>query len=114
MHKEMLHILPEAGDRSLISMKKDENIVYIGNKPTMSYVSAIVMKLTSDQLEVSLKARGKAISKAVDTAEIVRNKFLQGVKIKKTIIGTQEIDDNGEKISVSFIEIVLSNSILHK
>ena len=90
-----------------MSMKNDDNVVYIGNKPTMSYVSAIVLQFTSGRREVSLKARGKAISKAVDVAEIVRNKFLQDLKVKNTIIGTQEIDDGGEKISVSSIEIIL-------
>ena len=90
-----------------MSMKNDDNVVYIGNKPTMSYVSAIVLQFTSGRREVSLKARGKAISKAVDVAEIVRKKFLQDLKVKNTIIGTQEIDDEGEKISVSSIEIVL-------
>ena len=90
-----------------MSMKNDDNVVYIGNKPTMSYVSAIVLQFTSGRREVSLKARGKAISKAVDVAEIVRKKFLQDLKVKNTIIGTQEIDDEGEKISVSSIEIIL-------
>ncbi|MDI6721585.1 MAG: DNA-binding protein Alba [Candidatus Aenigmarchaeota archaeon] len=89
--------------------RKDDNIVYIGKKPTISYVSAIVMQLTSGQNEFRIKARGNLISKAVDVAEIIRNKFIQDAKIREVNIGTQEIeDDKKEKINVSFIEIVLA------
>ena len=55
----------------------DENIIYIGNKPPMSYVLAVVTEFKKDNAnEVSIKARGRAISRAVDTAEIVRNRFV--------------------------------------
>ena len=56
-----------------------ENIVYIGNKPVMNYVLAVVTQMNSEFSEVNLKARGRAINRAVDVAEIVRNKFLKDV-----------------------------------
>ena len=49
----------------------EENIVYIGNKPVMNYVLAVVTQMNSGVTEVILKARGRAISRAVDVAEIV-------------------------------------------
>jgi DNA-binding protein len=88
-------------------MKKDDNIVYIGNKPTMTYVTAIMTQFASGRPDVRIKARGKVISKAVDVAEIVRNKFIQDAKIKNISIGTQEIQDGDEKINVSVIEILM-------
>ncbi|MGZ7096546.1 MAG: DNA-binding protein Alba, partial [Methanobacterium sp.] len=54
----------------------DENVVYIGTKPVMNYVLAVVTQMNNGSSEVMLKARGRAISRAVDVAEIVRNKFL--------------------------------------
>ncbi|MGZ7136490.1 MAG: RNA-binding protein, partial [Methanobacterium sp.] len=39
----------------------EDNIVYIGNKPVMNYVLAVVTQINSGADEVFLKARGKAI-----------------------------------------------------
>lgn len=43
-----------------------ENIIYIGRKPTMNYVLAVVTQFNSGLNEVTIKARGNAIFKAVD------------------------------------------------
>jgi len=65
-----------------------ENTVYIGKKPTMNYVLAVVTVFNSGADEVVVKARGKSISRAVDVAEIVRNRFVQDAKIKDIKIST--------------------------
>ncbi len=45
----------------------------------------------------------------MDTAEVIRNKFLPNVQIKEIRTGTEELEgEGGQKISVSSIEIVLS------
>ena len=59
----------------------DENIVYIGNKPVMNYVLAVVTQMNTGVPEVMLKARGRAISRAVDVAEIVRNRFMTDLEV---------------------------------
>ena len=46
----------------------EENTIYIGNKPVMNYVLAVVTQFNEFD-SVTLRARGKAISRAVDTAE---------------------------------------------
>lgn len=85
-----------------------DNVVFIGKKPTMSYVLAAVTQFGGGQDEVHLKARGKSISKAVDVAEIVKNRFVQDAKINGIQIGTEELEgENKEKINVSTIEVVL-------
>ncbi|MDO8641186.1 MAG: DNA-binding protein Alba [Nitrosarchaeum sp.] len=85
-----------------------ENIVFVGKKGTMSYVLAVVTQMNAGQQEVFIKARGKAISKAVDVAEIVRNKFVTSVKIHNIGISTEEIPtEEGGPLKVSSIEIVL-------
>jgi archaea-specific DNA-binding protein len=88
-------------------MLKD-NTVFVGNKPVMNYVLAVVTQFNNGAQEVSIKARGKAISRAVDTAEIALNRFLDGVGKKEIITSTEIIDTDSGKTNVSSIEIVLT------
>ena len=86
----------------------EENVVYIGNKPVMNYVLAVVTQMNGGVPEVVLKARGRAISRAVDVAEIVRNRFITDVEIGGIDISTEEITNNeGSNTNVSAIEIQL-------
>lgn len=85
----------------------EENTIYIGNKPVMNYVLAVVTQF-NDYDTVTLRARGKAISRAVDTAEIVRNSFVQEADVTDIQISTEEVENyNNEKTNVSIIEIKL-------
>jgi DNA-binding protein len=87
----------------------EENVIYIGNKPPMSYVLAIVTQFNSGSNEVVVKARGRAISRAVDAAEITRNRFVTDAKIKEIKIGTEAItNEEGRTSNVSSIEIFLA------
>ena len=91
--------------------KTDENVIYVGNKPPMSYVLAVVTQFnTSGSDEVVIKARGRAISRAVDAAEITRNRFVTDAKIKDIKIGTESItnEEEGRTSNVSSIEIILT------
>ena len=75
----------------------------------MSYVLAVVTQFNSGSDEVVIKARGRAISRAVDTAEIARNKFVQNAKVKEIKIGTESItNEEGRNSNVSSIEISLT------
>lgn len=86
----------------------EDNTVFIGKKSTMAYVMATVMQLNKGNDEVTLKARGKATSRAIDVAEIVKNKFLNEIKSQDIKIYTEEVNgDNDEKLKVSAIEIKL-------
>jgi DNA-binding protein len=86
-----------------------ENTVFVGNKPVMNYVLAVVTQFNNGAEEVAIKARGKAISRAVDTAEISLNRFLDGIVKKEIITSTEIIDTDTGKTNVSSIEIVLAN-----
>jgi DNA-binding protein len=86
-----------------------ENTVFVGNKPVMNYVLAVVTQFNNGAEEVAIKARGKAISRAVDTAEIALNRFLDGVKKKEILTCTEVIDTDAGKTNVSSIEIILEN-----
>ena len=89
-------------------MAEDDNIIYIGSKQPMNYVLATTTQFNEGSENVILKARGRAISRAVDTAEIVRNRFLEDVEIEEILTGTEEItNEEGETSNVSTISITL-------
>ena len=92
--------------------KTDDNVIYVGKKPPMSYVLAVITQFNDNGSNgVILKARGKAISTAVDTAEIVRNRFMKDVKVKEITIGTERVTNmEGRDSNVSSIEIDLTNN----
>jgi len=93
-------------------MSEKSGIVYIGSKPAMSYVLAIITSLSaSNAKEITLKARGRAITTAVDAAEITRSRFLKDLKVSRIGIGTEEMPAReGENRSrmVSTLEITLA------
>ena len=84
-------------------------MIYIGNKSVMSYVLAVVTQFNNGLSdEVLIKARGRAISRAVDTTEVVKNKFMPGVEVKDIKIGTEQlVGEGGDKANVSSLEITL-------
>jgi DNA-binding protein len=86
--------------------KESENTVFVGNKPVMNYVLAVVTQFNNGQKDVKVEARGKAISRAVDVAEIVRNRFISDVKLGSIEIGTEELKSKeNEPVNVSTIVI---------
>jgi len=87
--------------------RSDDNVVFIGKKPTMSYVLAVMTQAQGGASEIHIKARGKNISRAVDVAEVVKNRFMQNVS-KHIETGTEVIEDmDRNKINVSTIDIKL-------
>ena len=93
-------------------MTGNADVIFVGNKPPMSYVLAIMTSLSSGSLkEITLKARGQVITTAVDVAEITRNRFVKDLKVIKIAIGTAEMPlREGEKRSrmVSTMEIMMN------
>jgi DNA-binding protein len=93
-------------------MSEKSGIVFIGSKPAMSYVLAIITSLSAGNAkEITLKARGRAITTAVDAAEITRSRFLKDLKVSKIAIGTEQMPPReGENSArmVSTMEITMS------
>jgi len=88
----------------------EDNTIFIGGKPFMNYVTAVVMQFTTNSAnEVIIKARGKFISRAVDVAEVSTKRFLEGQAVIKDIkIDSEEFQNNeGRQVRVSTIEVVL-------
>jgi DNA-binding protein len=91
-------------------MSKD-NVVYVGSKPILNYCMAVIESLRHSD-SVVLKARGTAISRAVDVAEVTRNRYLNGVRVESIEIMTEELDSrDGGTRNVSAITILLRNEV---
>jgi len=89
-------------------LSEDSTTVLVGNKSSMSYVLALISQFSRSDKAV-VKARGRAISKAVDVVEITRRKFVENLNIDDIKIETEEMSiDDGKKVNVSSIEIYLS------
>ncbi len=87
---------------------EEEGTVFVGNKPRMNYVSAVITQFLGGTKKVRIKARGRFISKAVDVVEAIRNKFMPTVKVESINIDTEELEREGKKVRVSTIDILLT------
>ena len=92
--------------------KADDNVIFVGNKPFMNYVTGVVMQFTTKgSKEVTVKARGKFISRAVDIAEVASKRFLkeQDIAVKDIKIDSEMFKNKeGKDVNVSTIEITLA------
>ncbi len=89
----------------------ESNAVLIGKKPIMNYVLACITFFHGGAKEVSIKARGRAISRAIDVAEVIRHRFLPDAKIKSITIGTDQLlpqEEGNSPTNVSTIDITLT------
>lgn len=87
------------------------NVVLVGMKPVMNYVVACVTFFNQGVGEVTLKARGRAISKAVDIVELLRRAFVKDLVIKNVTIGTEMVEREGRKSNVSTMEITIEKPV---
>jgi DNA-binding protein len=92
-------------------VEKNPEVIFIGNKPSMSYVMAVMTALFSGATtEITLKARGRAIATAVDVAEITSNRFMKELTVAAIGIGTEEMparegDDRSRNVSAMEIKL---------
>jgi archaea-specific DNA-binding protein len=85
----------------------EDDVVFVGNKPVMNYVLAVVTQFNSGAEDVRIMARGRAISRAVDVAEVSRSRFLPDVTVKGIFISTEVLNTDRGETNVSAIEITL-------
>ena len=93
--------------------KENEHTIFVGGKPFMNYVTAVVMQFTVKNAErVVVRSRGKFISRAVDIAEVVRNRFLKDqISVEDIKIGSEEFKNkDGQMVNVSTLDIALSKA----
>lgn len=111
MVEEQEKIVEKKATEERPNVEKKDNIIFIGEKPFMNYVTAVVTQFkTKGEKEVLVKARGKFISRAVDVCEVSRKKFLveEKIRVKDIKIDSEEFENKeGRKVNVSTIDITL-------
>src|SRR2546425_12071972 len=101
---------PKKAERAPTQMRRTDipaDTILIGKKPIMAYATAVMMHYNTGAKKLTLKARGRAISTAVDVAEAVNNRFFQGGLSKHVNLGTEIVGDGQDARNVSTIEIIL-------
>jgi len=90
--------------------KQEENTIFIGNKPLVNYVKSVLIQFNKEQArEVTIKSRGKFISKAVDVAEIAKRTLEKdNVKTKDIKIASEHFESEGKKTNISTMDIILT------
>jgi archaea-specific DNA-binding protein len=93
-----------------MSAQRDNHTIFVGKKPVMSYVIACLTVLQEGTGDVTLKARGHTISKAVDAAQLITKRFVPGVTVKSVELAKEQVKnlESGVLSSVSSMEIHLS------
>jgi len=94
-------------------MTSNDSIIYVGSKPPMSYVLAVVTQFQNGAEEVVVKARGRVISRAVDVVEIVKHKIMKddNIQVGKIEITTEKMTGEHGEVNVSVITIPLKKGI---
>lgn len=92
-----------------MSKEQPTSTILIGKKPLMNYVLACMTSLQSGSNNLVVKARGRAISKAVDIVQILQQRFYKDLKITDIKIGTEQVTGQDNRtVNVSTIEISIS------
>jgi DNA-binding protein len=95
--------------KNVKAVQTDENVVLIGKKPIMNYVVACLTFFNSGAKKLTVKARGRAISRAVDTVELLRRAFVKDLQLQGVSITTEEVTrSEGQRANVSAIEITVA------
>jgi DNA-binding protein len=97
------HEHPKAQEPRRLKAGKDDNVVFVGKKPTMSYVLAVITQFSDGKGEVFVKARGRSISTAVDVVEVVKKKFMHDLKCEIETDTEVITDDRNQRLNVSTI-----------
>ena len=101
----------ETQEKKAILREDKDNIIFVGIKPFMNYVTGVVMQFQNKgQEEVIVSARGKFTSKAIDIVEVARRTFLkdENIKVKDIKISSEQFENKeGKRIYVSAIAIYL-------
>jgi len=90
------------------SFVRNDNVILIGKKKVNAYAFAVLTQFNNGANEVSIKARGNSISRAVDTAEFVRHRLMPDAKLVDITISTEDVQGERGPLKVSSIEIKLA------
>ena len=90
---------------------EERNVIFVGTKPIMTYVSATLTQL-STRTTVTIKARGKRITQAVDVSQMITKRMnsvgyvISDVRISSDSLTSQD----GKQRNVSTMEIDITKN----
>ena len=90
---------------------EERDVIFVGTKPIMSYVSATLTQL-STRTTVTIKARGKRITQAVDVSQMITKRMnsvgyvISDVRISSDSLTSQD----GKQRNVSTMEIDITKN----
>jgi len=92
-------------------VSRPTNVVFIGKKPILTYVNA-TLTLLSNEPTVTVKARGKNITIAVDVSQmIVKRMNAVGYRVSNVRIFSERLTSlDGKERNVSVMEIDVSRT----
>ena len=101
-------------DENVSESKTDEkirNVIFVGNKTIMIYVNSTLTQLSSSPV-VTIKARGKRITQAVDVSQfIIKRMDSVGYEISDVRISSESlVSQDGKTRNVSLLEIDITNT----
>ena len=108
--KEVNKMTEKKKEKEQNERKPQNGIVYIGNKPFMNYVTSCVMQFTnSGQDTVTIKCRGKFISKGCDVSQVASKRFLKGqIEIIDIKMDSEQFQNKeGKDVRVTCMDIVM-------
>jgi len=94
----------------LVDSDKPRDMIFVGKKPLMTYVNATLTQLSVSEV-VTIKARGKSITQAVDISQMIAKRMnAVGYFVKDVRISSDSLKSNdGKDRNVSTIEIDMSH-----
>jgi len=100
---------PQQSQPAQQSQPFQRNVILVGQKPTMTYALMAMLLFSREINEITVKARGAAISKAVDITQVLKRRLMNGlVDIKGVKIGTDILGEAGNVRHVSTMEIAVA------
>ncbi|MGQ9515287.1 MAG: RNA-binding protein [Thermoproteota archaeon] len=91
-------------------MDSQLDTIKVGQKEVWAYVTACITSFNSGCKELTIRARGDAIAKAVDVVNSLGRSFLKKVEVKDIKISSDEFYDGNKKSWKSAIEIRIAIS----
>jgi len=98
---------------AIATAREPTQVIFVGRKPLSSYLATVVPLVVSpDVKEIKIVARGRGISRAVDLALIIMERWFKGkLKLKNVDIGTTILKNPEGRIDrVSEIVITLEKT----
>ena len=89
-------------------MDSQLNVIKIGRKEVWAYVTACITSFNSGSKELTIRARGQSITRAIDVVNSLQRSFLKKIDVVGVEISSDEFNDGNRTTWKSTIEIKIA------